>query len=71
METPELLHQDHQLHQQPNNASADLKSALQNARQALADGNAALAKGDFAAYGRAQDRLKAALAAAIAAEGRK
>jgi uncharacterized membrane protein (UPF0182 family) len=54
-----------------NNASADLKSALQSARQALADGNAALAKGDFAAYGRAQDRLKAALAAAIAAEGRK
>ena len=54
-----------------NNASDDLKSALQNARQALADGNTALAKGDFAAYGRAQDRLKAALAAAIAAEGRK
>ncbi len=54
-----------------NNASADLKSALQSAKQALADGNAALAKGDFAAYGRAQDRLKAALAAAIAAEGRK
>ena len=54
-----------------NNASADVKSALQSAKQALADGNAALAKGDFAAYGRAQDRLKAALAAAIAAEGRK
>jgi uncharacterized membrane protein (UPF0182 family) len=54
-----------------DNASDDLKSALQNARQALADGNTALAKGDFAAYGRAQDRLKAALAAAIAAEGRK
>ena len=54
-----------------NNASEDLKSALQSARQALADGNTALAKGDFAAYGRAQDRLKAALAAAIAAEGRK
>jgi hypothetical protein len=54
-----------------DNASADLKSALQSAKQALADGNAALAKGDFAAYGRAQDRLKAALAAAIAAEGRK
>ena len=54
-----------------NNASEDLKTALQNARQALTDGNAALAKGDFAAYGRAQDRLKAALAAAIAAEGRK
>ena len=54
-----------------NNASADLKSALQNAKQAIADGNAALAKGDFAAFGRAQDRLKAALAAAIAAEARK
>jgi uncharacterized membrane protein (UPF0182 family) len=54
-----------------DNASDDLKTALQNARQALSDGNAALAKGDFAAYGRAQDRLKAALAAAIAAEGRK
>ena len=54
-----------------NNASEYLKSALQNARQALSDGNAALAKGDFAAYGRAQDRLKAALAAAIAAEARK
>jgi uncharacterized membrane protein (UPF0182 family) len=54
-----------------DNASDDLKSALQNARQALADGNTALAKGDFAAYGRAQDRLKAALAAAIAAEARK
>ena len=53
-----------------DNASADLRSALENARQAIADGNAALAKGDFAAYGRAQDRLKAALAAAIAAEGR-
>jgi uncharacterized protein len=53
-----------------DNASADLKSALQSAKQAIADGNAALAKGDFAAYGRAQDRLKAALAAAIAAEGR-
>ena len=54
-----------------NNASADLKTALQSAKQALADGNAALAKGDFAAYGRAQERLKAALAAAITAEGRK
>ena len=54
-----------------DNASADLKSALQSAKQAIADGNAALAKGDFAAYGRAQDRLKAALAAAIAAEGRQ
>jgi uncharacterized membrane protein (UPF0182 family) len=54
-----------------NNSSADLASALQRARQALTDGQAALTKGDFAAYGRAQDRLKAALAAAIAAQARK
>jgi len=54
-----------------SNSSADLASALQSAKQALADGQAALAKGDFAAYGRAQDRLKSALAAAIAAQARK
>ena len=54
-----------------DNASADLKTALQNAKQAIADGNTALAKNDFAAYGRAQDRLKAALSAAIAAEARQ
>ncbi len=54
-----------------NNSSADLASALQRAKQALSDGQAALAKGDFAVYGRAQDRLKAALAAAIAAQSRK
>ena len=54
-----------------DNASEDLRTALQNARLAIADGNDALAKGDFAAYGRAQDRLKAALASAIAAEARK
>jgi hypothetical protein len=54
-----------------DNASADLKTALKNAQQAIADGNSALAKNDFAAYGRAQDRLKAALAAAVAAEARK
>jgi uncharacterized membrane protein (UPF0182 family) len=54
-----------------SNKSADLTSALQSARQAFADGQAALAKGDFAAYGRAQDRLKAAIAAAIAAQSRK
>jgi len=53
------------------NSSADLASALQSAKQAIADGQAALAKGDFAAYGRAQDRLKAAIAAAIAAQSRK
>jgi uncharacterized membrane protein (UPF0182 family) len=54
-----------------SNSSADLASALQSAKQAMADGQAALAKSDFAAYGRAQDRLKSALAAAIAAQSRK
>ena len=53
-----------------SNSSADLSTALAAARQALADGQTALAKGDFAAYGRAQDRLKAAIAAAIAAQAR-
>jgi uncharacterized membrane protein (UPF0182 family) len=53
------------------NSSTDLASALQSAKQAIADGQAALAKGDFAAYGRAQDRLKAAIAAALAAQSRK
>lgn len=53
------------------NQSADLATALQNARQAIADGQTALAKGDFAAYGRAQDRLEAAIAAAISAQSRK
>ncbi|MTA06993.1 MAG: UPF0182 family protein, partial [Actinobacteria bacterium] len=54
-----------------NNSSADLASALQRAKQALADAQTALAKGDFSAYGRAQDRLKSAIAAAIAAQARK
>lgn len=45
-----------------------LASALASAKQALADGQAALANGDFAAYGLAQDRLKSAIAAAIAAQ---
>jgi hypothetical protein len=48
-----------------------LSSALASAKQALADGQAALAKGDFAAYGRAQDRLKSAIASAIAAQVKK
>jgi uncharacterized membrane protein (UPF0182 family) len=54
-----------------SSASSDLASALRSAKQAIADGQAALAKGDFAAYGRAQDRLKSAIAAAIAAQSRK
>ncbi|MBI3428950.1 MAG: UPF0182 family protein, partial [Actinobacteria bacterium] len=48
-----------------------LAAALQSASQALADGQAALAKGDFAAYGLAQARLKSAIAAAIAAQSGK
>ena len=51
--------------------NTSLASALQSAKQALADGQAALAKGDFTAYGRAQDRLKSAIAAAIAAQSKK
>ena len=54
-----------------SNASSDLESALASAKQALADAQTALAKGDFTAYGRAQDRLKSAIAAAIAAQSRK
>ncbi len=49
-------------------ARADLKAALDAARVAIEDGNAALAKGDFAAYGAAQERLTAALTQAIAAQ---
>ena len=48
----------------------DLASALSSAQQALRDAQAALAKGDFAAYGKAQDRLKAAIEAAISAQNR-
>ena len=51
--------------------TADLASALQSAKQAIVDGQAALAKGDFTAYGRAQDRLKSAINAEIAAQARK
>ena len=50
--------------------SADLAAALQSAKQALADGQIALNKSDFAAYGRAQDRLKAAITAALSAQSR-
>ena len=49
-------------------ANSSLKSALASAKAALADSQAALKKGDFTAYGKAQDRLKAAIAAAIAAQ---
>jgi uncharacterized membrane protein (UPF0182 family) len=48
--------------------SSSLRSALASAQSALADSQAALKKGDFTAYGKAQDRLKAAIAAAINAQ---
>ena len=46
----------------------DLTIALDDAQQAYADGQAALAQGDFGAYGEAQDRLAEALQRAAAAE---
>ncbi len=46
----------------------DLTIAIQDAQQAYADGQAALAEGDFGAYGQAQDRLEEALQRAAAAE---
>ncbi len=48
--------------------SNSVKSALENAKAALADAQAALRRGDFTEYGKAQDRLEAAIAAAIAAQ---
>ncbi len=44
-----------------------LDQALAEAQQAYSDGQAALKRGDFAAYGEAQKRLEAALAKAVAA----
>ncbi|WP_425860730.1 UPF0182 family protein [Arthrobacter sp. TWP1-1] len=46
-----------------------LSKALTDASAAITEGQAALAKGDFTAYGAAQKKLEAAIAAAIAAEG--
>lgn len=46
----------------------DLKAALEAARQAMADSKAALTRGDWAAYGQAQQRLAQALEAAVAAD---
>ena len=50
--------------------NASLANALASAKKAYADGLAALAKGDFAAYDKAQKRLKSALDAAINAQGK-
>ncbi|OKL48125.1 hypothetical protein BM477_06240 [Boudabousia marimammalium] len=46
----------------------DLQTALQNAKQAIADSETALKAGDWAAYGEAQKRLQQALEAAVAAQ---
>ncbi|WP_370078383.1 UPF0182 family protein [Streptacidiphilus sp. MAP12-16] len=52
----------------PPPANATVAKDLQDAQQAYQDSQAALRKGDFAAYGQAQARLGAALNAAVAAE---
>ena len=49
-------------------AQSALRAALEDARDAIEAGQAALAEGDFAAYGEAQDALQSALERAIAAE---
>ena len=46
-----------------------LRQAIVDANKAFADGQAALQRGDFAAYGEAQKRLQAALARAANASG--
>ena len=48
--------------------ATDLAIAIAEAQRAYEDGRVALAKGDFAAYGAAQERLKAALDAIAVAE---
>jgi uncharacterized membrane protein (UPF0182 family) len=54
-----------------NTSSQSVAAALNSAKQALADAQRALAKGDFAAYGKAQDRLKSAINSAISAQNKK
>jgi len=51
----------------PTATNPALRVALGEAQKAFADGQAALTKGDFAAYGEAQKRLQAAIAKAVAA----
>ncbi|WP_315097281.1 UPF0182 family protein [uncultured Cellulomonas sp.] len=51
-------------------ARADLERALQDANDAIDESQAALAAGDFTAYGEAQERLDAAVQAALDAEAR-
>ncbi|GAA4346689.1 UPF0182 family protein [Angustibacter luteus] len=52
------------------NASTDLAKALADAQAAIKDGQAALAKNDFAAYGVAQKALEEALQRAVDADKR-
>jgi uncharacterized membrane protein (UPF0182 family) len=53
----------------PGKPNAALTSALNAAKSAMADKAAALAAGDWAAYGKAEAKLKAAIDAALAASG--
>ncbi|RBP66318.1 hypothetical protein DFO66_103262 [Brevibacterium sanguinis] len=48
--------------------SGDLNAALQEARKAMEDSDAALKAGDFTAYGEAQERLRKAIEDAVAAD---
>jgi uncharacterized membrane protein (UPF0182 family) len=48
--------------------TATVAEALARAKQALSEGQAALTKGDFTAYGKAQDALKQAISDAVRAE---
>lgn len=48
--------------------SSSVKSALAAAQRAMMDSQSALKNGDFAAYGKAQDRLKSAISDAIRAQ---
>jgi len=54
-----------------SNSSSSLKSAIASAQAAYNDGLRAQKAGDWAAYGKAQDRLKSALAAVAAAAAAK
>jgi uncharacterized membrane protein (UPF0182 family) len=49
-------------------SNPNLAQALADAQKAIQDSQAALAKGDFAAYGQAQQALQEAIARAVAAE---
>jgi uncharacterized membrane protein (UPF0182 family) len=51
--------------------NTSLANSLASAKKAYADGLAALARGDFAEYDKAQKRLKSALDAAISAQSKK